>query len=194
MKRITGERFIEEITKDPSWCKNLKEPLEIITFIDIPKSPITHLSPLLTFSGKNNIGWVANFTKCEKLEVATGTFNGAVCFYKAGIKEIKNLLVTKTTNYGQSANFDGCKELTTATGTFEGIVYFGRSGVTTIKNLIVKTSAHGIKAESTECPIKYIPEEYRGEEYLFDDGTIENSILRDKTIEKIKSEANNIEL
>ena len=153
MKKMTGEEFYELIRKDPSWCLNIKEPLEITTYVELIYTNITHLSPLLTFKGKNNgnLQWVADFRQCKFLKVATGIYDGFV-------------------------NFSG-------------------AGITTIKDLIIKKSdATGEKARFINCPITYIPIEYRKEGFLFNDEIIKNSILRDKTISKIKSEANNIEI
>jgi len=122
MKQITVEEFIENIKKDPSWCKNLKEPIEITT--------------------------CAQLYNCEALKIATGTFNGTVNFYG--------------------------------------------SGITTIKDLIINES----KAYFDTCPIKYVPKEYRGKEFVFNEIVIKNSNKKDKivkeTINKIKLEANNI--
>ena len=52
MKQITGGEFIELIKKDPSWCKDLKEPLEITSPVALSISDITHLSPFITFTGR----------------------------------------------------------------------------------------------------------------------------------------------
>jgi hypothetical protein len=172
--KITGEQFVELIKENPSWCLNVTEPLEVTTFVFLGGSLITHLSPLIYFSGK-----------CED-EFFADTKKGIV-----------------------SASFNCCDNLKVATGTFKGFVNFQDSGITTIKDLTIKnTNAYGVKAIFVDCPIKYVPKEYRGEEFeyadpddYFFDGfseVIENSKLRDKTIKdtiaKIKSEANNIEI
>ena len=51
---MTGEEFIIKTLKDPSWCLGIKGPLEITTVVHLTNSRITHLSPLLTFTGKIN--------------------------------------------------------------------------------------------------------------------------------------------
>ena len=90
MKQITGEEFVENIKKDPSWCLSVKEPIEITTYVQIVAGQITHLSPLLTFSG-NKHGLAADFGNCEGLKVATGNFKGSVYFQYSGITTIKDL-------------------------------------------------------------------------------------------------------
>ena len=145
---------MELIKDNPSWCKNIKEEIEVTTYVSFTSSKLTHLSPLSTFSGKNIEGWSANFSKCKNLKVATGTFEGTVNFDNSGITTIKDLIIKNPNKYGGKATFKG-------------------------------------------CPIKYIPKEYRGAEYNFDKGVIKNSIKKDKieeTINKIKSETNNIEI
>ena len=199
MKQITGWEFVRLINKNPSWCKDLKEPLEITTYADLHKSTITHLSPLLTFSGEDKDGWVASFWGCKNLEIATGTFKRFVYFGDAAIKQIKDLNITGRTNNGYSALFNNCPRLKVATGTYEGAVNFQETGIVTIKDLVIKnTDQTGLKAKFGECPIKYIPKEYRGDEFLFDFKIKEDSILRDKTIkntvDKLKQEVSNIEL
>jgi len=200
MKKITGEEFAKLIYKDPSWCLTIKKPLEVITFIDIPKSPITHLSPLLTFSGKNNIGWVADFRNCQNLKIATGTFKGFVYFGESEIEKIENLTVEAAYTNELSASFEGCKNLKIATGTFNKGINFSDSGVEKIENLNV-TSSRKVNAIFLNCPIKYVPTEYRTNKFMFDKEVIETSIkkdLREKTIKdtikQIKKETNNIEI
>jgi len=200
MKKITGEEFERKIIKDPAWCKTIKEPLEVTTSINLSCSKISHLSPLLTFSGKDHVGWVACFAGCKDLKIATGTYKGYVSFEESGIEKIENLTVieTRTSPWG-ATGFAKCKNLKGATGNFEGFVDFESSGVETIKDLNIETSNRGgEKARFLNCPIKYVPKEYRGEEFILEPRVIESSILKDKitkeAINKIKSETNNIEL
>ena len=192
MKQITGGEFIGLIQQNPSWCKNLKEQLEITTFADFRNSQITHLSPLLTFSHKE---WAGDFSNCKDLKVATGTFHGPVDFSRSSIEKIENLTVTGTNKYRASTSFFGCQNLKVATGNYKGSADFRNSGVTSIKNLIIKNSTiNGEKAWLTRCPIQYVPKEYRTEKFHFDEGVKEKSTLKDRTINKIKEETNNIEL
>ena len=193
MIQIAGAEFTRLIIENPSWCKDLRKPLEVVTYVNLESSKITHLSPLITFSGINNLGWAADFHNCKHLKIATGTFYGPTDFNNSGVEKIENLTVTDSEIY--STNFSNCKNLKVATGTFEGFVNFAGSGIETIKDLIIKNQdSDGHKAYFTTCPIVHVPKAYRNKEFIFDEGIIENSILRDKTIEKIKSEASLIEL
>jgi len=195
MKQITGKMFKELIGENPSWCKNLKEPIEITTYTELVDSNITHLSPLLTFSGTDNEGWSANLYNCKHLKIATGNFKGFVTFQLSGIEKIENLNVKGANQNGWSASFRDCKALKIAKGNFEGSIDFQYSGITNIKDLIIE---NGDREEGKtvfyNCPIQYIPKEYRTKKFTFDNGVIKKSILRDKTIKEIKSETNNIEL
>ena len=197
-QKMTGEEFCELIKKDPSWCLSLKEPIEVTTFVNLKHSSITHLSPLITFSGLNS-GWAASFFGCKNLKVATGTFNGFTSFENSGIEKIENLNVTEDSSEGCSATFSCCKNLTEASGNYKGFVNFESSGVTTIKNLnIEEGNLYNKKAAFEDCHIKYVPKQYRGNEFEFDTGVKINSILKDETIKetinKIKKETNNIEI
>ena len=197
--KMTGDEFCESIEKDPSWCLGITEPTEITTYINIMCGEITHLSPLITFTGKNIEGWSANFYNCKNLKVATGRFAGAVDFSGSGVEKIENLYVEGTNIRLNSASFWNCKNLKVASGTYKGSVSFNHSGVTTIKNLKIKT-IHSTGEASFVCPIEYIPKEYRLPGYIFNKKSIENTAKKDRedtiktTINKIKSEANNIEL
>ena len=195
MKQMTGKEFKDLIKKDPSWCKNLKEPLEITTYVDLKRSKITHLSPLLTFSGVDIQGYAADFAYCKNLEIATGTFHGFVQFSWSHIKEIKEIKVTKSEGmFRYAASFYGCKKLKVATGTYKGFVNFSESKITTIRNLEINVEGSNKKEKARfhNCPITYIPQKYRTKEFTFSEGVKEKSKLRDTTIKEIKSEANNI--
>ena len=198
MRRITGEKFVKLINKNPSWCKNLKEKIEITTYAGLDSSNITHLSPLITFSGRDQDGWAASFINVKTLKIATGTFLGFVNFAGTGIEEIKNLIVRETQKKGSAANFFNCRNLKVATGNFEGFVNFNNSGVETIKDLNIKNlEGDREKARFNNCPIQYIPKQYRGKAFLFEKEVIKKSIKKDKieeTIKQMKSETNNIEI
>jgi len=192
MNKMTGKEFVELIKKDPSWCLGIKEETEIITNVNLGNSNIKHLSPLLTFKGKNIDGWVASFYNCKKLKIATGTFHGLVNFADSGIEKIENLNVKGTNQNGTSSTFYACKNLKIATGTFAGAVIFDNSGVETIKDLIVvKRNKKEEGALFFNCNIKYVPKKYRKKGFLFEEGIKRNSILKDE-VKKIKSETNNI--
>jgi hypothetical protein len=140
MKQITARQFKAFIKQNPSWCETLTEPVEITTYCNMSYSNITHLSPLLTFSGRNKYyGNAANFHGCDNLRIATGTYLGRVDFSYSGVNEIKNLVVSAPNKYGWAANFHGCENLKIATGTYSGFVDFALSGVEEIKDLVVST-------------------------------------------------------
>jgi len=194
MKKMTGGDFKNLIKKDPSWCKTLKEPLEITTPVDLTNSAITHLSPLIAFSGENGQGWAATFYGCKNLKIATGNFNGFADFRESGVEKIEHLTVIGKNHNWWSASFQNCVNLKVATGTFEGHADFRNSGVTTIKDLIIKNPKEKkFRAAFENTNITYIPKEYRESGFSFDKKPIENSIKKD-TIDKIKSEENLIEI
>ena len=57
------------------------------------KSPISHLSPYLHFTGRDENGKCANFVMCENLSVAEGVFGGEVDFSYSSIAKIGNLII-----------------------------------------------------------------------------------------------------
>jgi hypothetical protein len=135
--KITADEFKKMISENPSVFEHWNTPLEITEYVNCENSEITHLSKHLTFSGKNDIGYSANFWDCKNLKVATGTFQGTVIFANAGIQKIENLQVTQTKKQGLSASFGACKALEIASGNFEGAVDFDDSGIHSIQNLHV---------------------------------------------------------
>ncbi len=136
MKQIKPIQFKNAIRKNPAWATTLRDPVEIVGYCYLYKSPITHLSPLLHFSGRNKAGDVARFLDCANLKVAKGTFNGGVSFKRSGIKQIdtKNLIITKPNKAGWAAGFYGCKSLKVAEGKFLGWVCFSASSVERINS------------------------------------------------------------
>ena len=195
---MTGKEFVDSINKNPSWCASLKNPLEVTTFADLYGSLITHLSPLITFSGRDASGNSADLSYCENLKVATGTFNGFISFVNSGVEKIEKLNITGASINGDSINFSGCENLKVATGTYKGAAVFHSSGVTTIKNLNIETpNDQGRMAYFRGCPITYVPKKYRTKKFQFDKTIKKQSDLidiRQAAINKIKSESNNIEI
>jgi hypothetical protein len=153
MKQITSTKFHAMVKENPSVFEHWNTPLEITEFVRLENSPITHLSPFLTFSGKNETGpGIAMFINCPNLKVATGNFEGAVLFELSGIERIENLK-TKTNNNNWSATFWGCKNLKIATGTYPGFVNFIHSGIEHIHNLQIENpNSQGQYADFTNCP------------------------------------------
>jgi hypothetical protein len=56
MKQITSDDFRKAVELDPSWASKLTEPVEITNYCDMARSNITHLSPLLYFTGVDQDG------------------------------------------------------------------------------------------------------------------------------------------
>jgi hypothetical protein len=133
--RITAADFKQAVLLDPAWTSRLTEPVEVTGFCDMKGSNISHLSPQLTFSGRNPDGWAADFTGCKKLEIAAGTFHGLAKFSSSGVREIGELEVTRPGNSGVAATFDGCDNLKTARGKFAGAAFFTASGIREITDL-----------------------------------------------------------
>jgi hypothetical protein len=156
VKQITPTHFKNAIRENPAWATTLRAPVEIVGPCHLHKSPITHLSPLLHFSGLDREGNVAIFHDCVNLKVAEGTFNGGVSFEGSGIERIdaENLIVTKTNNAGWAAGFTGCKKLKVAEGTFPGWVCFAESSVikiNTAKLVISQPDHKGYAASFADC-------------------------------------------
>jgi hypothetical protein len=152
-KRICEEEFLAMVMDNPSIFKDWEIPLEITEFVDCSNSKITHLSPLLRFTGRNNAGNVADFSNCKNLENATGTFHGHVCFFKSGIKKIEELIITKPNHDHHAAGFSQCKNLEVATGKFPGHADFSESGIHTIHNLeIERPEMDGHYGSFYNCP------------------------------------------
>jgi hypothetical protein len=151
MKQITASEFYGMIEKNPNVFEHWNTPLEIIESINCKKSPITHLSPLLTFSG-NDDGTSALFTDCPNLKIATGTFKNFVSFRSDSLEKIENLQVLHGMGTVKAASFSFCPNLQIATGTYPGYVDFWRSGIHSIQNLhIEKPNFPGYYAQFGDC-------------------------------------------
>ena len=95
MKRITAKEFEHAVENDPAWASKLTEPVKITDYCHLYMSDISHLSPLLTFVGRDESGEVASFFDCPSLEVAEGCFDGHVDFSGSGITLIGDHLISK---------------------------------------------------------------------------------------------------
>jgi hypothetical protein len=124
MKKITAKEFLAMIEENPSVFEHWETPLQITETIACYKSKITHLSPHLTFTGRDINGKSAHFENCPALQIATGTFHHTVYFLVCGIKKIENLNVTMIYEPRQAAAFYNCPQLKVATGNFNGYVCF----------------------------------------------------------------------
>ncbi|MEI6656026.1 MAG: hypothetical protein WCP45_14780 [Verrucomicrobiota bacterium] len=142
MRKITAREFKQSIKRDPAWALTLTDPVEITDYCDMDGSKITHLSALLHFSGRNNIGNAATFEGCKHLKVAEGKFAGLVDFSTSGVEKIGRLEITAPNKEGGAACFWRCYALNMAEGTYPGGVWFDESGVRTIGELFVTAPDH----------------------------------------------------
>jgi hypothetical protein len=133
--KITAAEFHKMINENPAVFKHWETPLEITEYVNCKFSAITHLSPHLTFSGRNSNGASADFSECKHLKIATGTFGCLVAFSGSGIETIEDLHIKNVNTEGWAACFDNCKNLKVATGTYPGCVFFNGSGVNSIEKL-----------------------------------------------------------
>jgi len=129
MNKMTYDQFKQAIEIDPAWASKLTEPVEITDYCDMKGSGITHLSPLLHFTGRDEFGHVADFWGCEALKVAEGNYSGLVWFSSSGVEEIGELVVTRPDKEGTAAGFLECEYLKIARGSYAGFVNFTSSGV-----------------------------------------------------------------
>ena len=70
MKTITAAEFQQSDELDPAWGSKLSELVEITNFSCLCNLPITHLSPILHFTGRNIPCNEALIQKCRPLEVS----------------------------------------------------------------------------------------------------------------------------
>ena len=149
--KMTGEEFEDLIEKEPSWCKNLKKPLEVTTYVNLTHSPITHLSPFITFTGENEAGWGADFSYCEKLEIAECNSINPVAFGHSGIKEVRNLKIKQTSGGGWNGDLFNCKNLISVPLEYTSGNW--RLEKAKIKKSITKYAVDKIKAEANNLKI-----------------------------------------
>ena len=133
----------------------LSEPIQVSGYCCMFESPISHLSPYLHFTGKDEFGKCANFVNCENLSVAEGAFGGEVDFSYSSITKIGNLTIKKAGKSGNAADFTSCNKLRVATGKFPGAVTFKGSRIQRVENLIIQSpNKLGLAAEFYFC--KYL--------------------------------------
>ena len=159
LKRFTFDQFRAAVANDPAWASKLTEPVEITDICELKGSPITHLSPLLHFTGRDENGICAYFENCKSLKVAEGTFSGSVMFSFCGIEKIGKLSIVQPQNDGNAAWFYRCASLKTAEGTYPGFVSFDLCGVTKIGNLnIIVPNKKGEAASFCGCGLLSVAE------------------------------------
>ena len=150
--RMTAEQFEAAVDGDPAWARKLTEPVEITEYCDMSGSEITHLSPLLHFSGNDEEENVASFAECMQLKVAEGVFDGFVDFIDSAIEKIGDLVVTKPNQNGEAADFTCCDQLQIAKGVYHGSVKFNCSGVREIEHMqIIRPNNDGLAASYCLC-------------------------------------------
>ena len=150
--KMTAAQFENAVNRDPAWAHKLTEPVEITEYCDMSGSEITHLSPMLHFSGNDEEENAANFAECNQLKVAEGVFDGFVDFMESGIEKIGDLVVTKPNENGEAADFTCCYQLQIAGGTYHGSVKFNISGVREIDHLqIIRPNNDGLAASYCLC-------------------------------------------
>jgi hypothetical protein len=150
--KVTAKEFLEMIAETPSVFEHWETPLEITEYVDCNNSKITHLSPLLTFSGKDSWNNTAVFSDCKDLQIATGTFHYFVTFRDSSITKIDQLHIQNCHDSGLSASFARCKKLRIATGTYPGNVIFYESGIHSIQNLHIQNPhSNGNYADFLDC-------------------------------------------
>lgn len=151
--RITSDYLKRAVKTDPSWASKLTVPVEITDYCNMARSKITHLSPLLHFSGRNKEGECANFSRCLDLKVAEGSFAGFVNFDESGVEKIGDLNITAYDQDGYAASFADCPKLKVAEGIFPGYVGFSNSGIEQIGKLhIASPDTDGNAASFDGCP------------------------------------------
>jgi hypothetical protein len=99
MREITANKFQELVKADPAWATKLSRKQEIVRvtgFVSLDNpAGITHLSRYLEFwvawKSTASMTWAADFSHCEELKVAEGTFHEFVDFSSSGIEEIGDL-------------------------------------------------------------------------------------------------------
>lgn len=150
--KITAQEFEDRTKIDPNWCAEITEPIEVTDYLHMRNSNIKSLSPLLTFTGRDTEGQVADFRDCKDLVIAQGKFHGFVSFTDSGIKKIQDLEVIQPDLEGKAASFMGCEHLKIATGKYNGYVCFAHSEIEKLENLIItQTDPHGDCLSCDHC-------------------------------------------
>lgn len=197
MKQITAEEFYLRTEINANWCAEITEPIEVPEFLNYPGKEITALSPLITFSGRDENGDVAVFRDCENLKVAEGTFHGYVSFSKSGIEEIGDLVIVKTDKNGNACSFMGCERLKIAQGTYPGLVTFSESGIQQTKNLkVLNHNSEGVAIYLEKCwGLDRIRGQFNGK-VVADDFLLEEykQYLQQKKASKFKDKETTLEI
>jgi hypothetical protein len=109
--KINATTFYTLILHNPSIFKDWKTPLEITEYVEVFHSDITHLNPLLHFTGVN-VKTSACFIGCHKLKTLTGNFNYAVSIESESLTTIKDLHIKNPGAFGIYLQVWECHNLT----------------------------------------------------------------------------------
>jgi len=147
---MSAEKFVWKIRENPSWCKTIKAPLTIQGAVDLEYSPITHLSPRLTFAGS------VYLRDADHLTVLEGTFKDRVQVSYSGIREVKGVSVfgglQEIHDYNNALVVAHCQKLEKVDAVVYGGVNLSWSSVTDISKLKVMTpSRNGWGVDLTGC-------------------------------------------
>lgn len=107
---MASKEFQQFVEIDPAWASKLTEPTEITDYCCMQASKITHLSPLLYFTGKDKAGDCASFFCCKSLRVAEGNFTGFVSFSGSNIQKI-GALTCRPNAFGICLSITNCEKL-----------------------------------------------------------------------------------
>lgn len=189
---MTARQFERLIEENPGWAAELSHPVSVTGFVRMAGSPITHLSPWITFEGEeegDSGTWriwrkAADFSGCKSLKNAAGTFHGQVNFNGSNIEEIDpNLHVTGINHHGMAAEFRFCDNLRVAQGKFEGPVTFG-SSIEEIQNIQLETYVAPNQTRLTvhggEGKLKRVPDELLADPTVRLAASDRNRLLREK--------------
>jgi hypothetical protein len=142
---MSATEFISKIRENPSWCKTIKAPLTIQGEVDLGYSPITCLSPLLTFSG------AVYLRETEHLRVLEGTFKDRVWASYSNIREVRGVTIFGR-NYDAALNLSHCKKLKIVNAIVHCGVDLSWSSVVDISKLkVMKPNSGGLALELTGC-------------------------------------------
>lgn len=159
------------------------------------RSAISHLSPLLHFTGHHGDGWVACFCR-TKIAVAEGNFAGPVDFGMSHVEKIGDLRISipEGIECEQAASFLACFKLKAAEGTFPTYVDFCNSGVSTIGDLTIhKPNKEGTSAKFRKCYDLILPKNWLNRTDIQSDPTIMRN-SQEAIAKKIIKEQTEIEI
>ena len=150
-RQISAAEFKEKVEADPSWASTLTEPIQVMEWVDMAGSKITHLSKYLHFTGVSGKRLCADFSNCKYLKKLEGNFYCDANFNGSGIDEIGEVKVAE--NGGFALTLTNCKNLKIVKGEFAAAINLSHSNVGDISQLkvIIRRGNQGTKFEG--CPL-----------------------------------------